>query len=103
MILTITGTNDLHRALEGWAPPPSCEELVIDCPEATQLARVCVRRGLDATLVRGIIAQQASRSERLAAADDVLVNDGPLEQLAPRVQRLHRQYCECAHKAGKRL
>ena len=34
MILTITGTNDLHRALEGWAAPASCEELVIDCPEA---------------------------------------------------------------------
>ena len=34
MILTITGTNDLHRALEGWAPPASCEELVIDCPQA---------------------------------------------------------------------
>ena len=34
MILTITGTNDLHLALEGWAPPASCEELVIDCPQA---------------------------------------------------------------------
>jgi hypothetical protein len=34
MILTITDTNDPNRALEGWAPPPLCEELVIDCPQA---------------------------------------------------------------------
>ena len=34
MILTITGTTDPNRALEGWAPPPLCDELVIDCPEA---------------------------------------------------------------------
>jgi dephospho-CoA kinase len=77
--------------------------LVVDCPESTQLARVCTRPGLDAALVHDIIAQQASRSARLAAADDVLVNDGPIEQLAPRVRRLHRQYCECARRAGDRL
>ncbi len=70
--------------------------LVIDCSAATQEARVCARSGLDAALVRRIIAQQASRAERLAAADDVLVNEGTLAQVAPRVQRLHARYLERA-------
>lgn len=77
--------------------------LVIDCAEATQLARVCATRRLDAGLVRGIIAQQAPRRQRLDAADDVLVNDGPLQQLPPRVERLHRRYCEYAREVRQRL
>lgn len=75
--------------------------LVIDCPETTQLARVSTRRGLDPQLVRQIIAQQASRRARIEAADDVLVNDGPLQQLPPRVSRLHRRYCSDAREAGQ--
>jgi dephospho-CoA kinase len=70
--------------------------LVIDCSAATQEARVRARSGLDSALTRAIIAQQAARADRLAAADDVLVNEGPLAQLAPRVRRLHRCYCACA-------
>lgn len=77
--------------------------LVVDCPEATQLARVCARSRLDEATVRAIIAQQASRSARLAAADDILVNDGTLEQLPPRVRRLHRCYCLLAHGGAQRL
>lgn len=34
MKITITDTSDLRRLLEGWAPPPSCEEVFIDCPQA---------------------------------------------------------------------
>ena len=70
--------------------------LVVDCSPATQEARVCARSGLDAALARRIIAQQATRAERLHAADDVLVNEGTLAQLAPRVRRLHARYCELA-------
>jgi dephospho-CoA kinase len=72
--------------------------LVIDCSAATQEARVCARSGLDAALARTIIAQQACRADRLDAADDVLVNEGPLDQLEPRVQWLHRRYCEYARE-----
>jgi len=75
--------------------------LVIDCAQATQLARVCTHRGLDVNLVRGIIAHQASRQQRLDAADDILVNDGALQQLPPRVARLHRHYLESALEAGR--
>jgi len=74
--------------------------LVIDCSPATQEARVCARSRLDAALVRAIIDQQARRADRLDAADDVLVNEAPLEQLAARVTRLHRRYCEYARSDG---
>ena len=47
MILTITDTNDLHRALEGWAPPPSCEELVIDCPAARRFTNCFLGSDID--------------------------------------------------------
>jgi dephospho-CoA kinase len=76
--------------------------LVVDCSPATQEARVCSRSRLDATLVRQIMSQQARRDERLDSADDILVNEGPLEQLAARVSRLHRGYCARACR-GKRL
>jgi len=74
--------------------------LVVDCPLARQRARIAVRSGLDPALVDSIIAQQASRYERLDAADDILVNDGPLDNLAPRVARLHRSYLELAARAA---
>lgn len=77
--------------------------LVIDCSPGTQQARVCARSRLDGALVRAIIAQQAGRAERLDAADDVLVNEGPLEQLTARVTRLHRRYCELASGSAGRL
>ena len=77
--------------------------LLVDCSPATQEARVCARNRFDATLVRTIIAQQARRSERLQAADDVLVNEGPLDQLRPRVEWLHRSYCEYARGSADRL
>ena len=50
--------------------------LVVDCSEATQIARVMARNGWPEAQVRQIIAQQASRQDRLALADDVIVNDG---------------------------
>lgn len=49
--------------------------MVIDCPEETQVTRVTVRDGLSAAAVRAIIAVQAPRLKRLAAADLVLCND----------------------------
>jgi len=50
--------------------------LVVDCPETTQIARVMQRSGLDEAGVRAIIAAQAPRRARLAAADAVIYNDG---------------------------
>jgi len=56
--------------------------LVVDCEHRTQVARVMARSALDETTVRRIIASQASRAERLRAADFVLFNEKPgIEQL----------------------
>ena len=49
--------------------------LVVDCRESTQVARVMARSGLTAQAVQSIIAAQASRQQRLAAADWVIYND----------------------------
>ena len=50
--------------------------LVVDCLESTQVARVASRNGLPPADVEKIILTQATRSQRLAAADVVLFNDG---------------------------
>ena len=65
--------------------------LVVDCSVATQLQRV-LARGITREEALPIIAQQATREQRLAAADDVLDNDGELAELVPRVARLHAHY-----------
>ena len=66
--------------------------LVVDCAESAQIERVIVRSGLAEEEVRAIMAVQATRAERLAAADDVLVNDQGRETLRVRVADLHRRY-----------
>lgn len=70
--------------------------LVVDCPESQQLARVMERNGLSEAQVRAIMAAQASREQRLAAADDILLNDGNVAALAPQIDRLHALYCSLA-------
>ena len=72
----------------------------VDCPEEVQVARVMQRSGLEERQVRAIMAAQASRAERLAAADDVIDNGGSYEQLAAQVERLHAAYLQLAAKAG---
>lgn len=63
--------------------------LLVDCEEATQLARVMARSGLTADAVRAIMAQQATRARRRASADAVLYNDGiTLEGLHNQVKQL---------------
>jgi dephospho-CoA kinase len=66
--------------------------LVVDCPEELQVARVMARNGFAEQAVRAIMAAQATRAERLAAADDVVTNDGDLSTLAAQVDALHLKY-----------
>ena len=70
--------------------------LVVDCPAEVQLARLLARDGGDEAIARAILASQATREQRLAAAHDVIVNDGPPEQLPAAVQTLHELYREIA-------
>jgi dephospho-CoA kinase len=66
--------------------------LVVDCDEDTQLDRLMARDAESAEQARRIIAAQASREERLQIADDVIVNDGSLDELRAAVIRLDREY-----------
>jgi dephospho-CoA kinase len=66
--------------------------LVVDCPQALQLQRLTARDGCDLQQAQAILAAQASRDERLAIADDVLVNDDAPEILRTQVRALHQKY-----------
>jgi dephospho-CoA kinase len=66
--------------------------LVVDSPRALQLSRVTVRSGLDEAATSAIMAAQASRDDRMKAADDILVNAADLAALEARVARLDRFY-----------
>lgn len=70
--------------------------LAIDCSEETQIRRVMQRSNLTEQQVRTIMAAQASRATRLAAADDIIINDGDTAALIPQVQRLHDLYVSLA-------
>jgi dephospho-CoA kinase len=74
--------------------------LVVDCPEELQLARVTARSGLAAAQVRAIMANQVSRAERLAAADDVIDNSQDLAQLRRQLEALHARYLQLAAAGG---
>lgn len=70
--------------------------LVVDCPESVQISRAGARDQLAPAAIRAIMEQQLSRRQRLAKADDVLLNDSDEHQLAQRVHELHEQYLALA-------
>ena len=70
--------------------------LVVDAPAAVQHVRLLRRDNIDNALATRMIEAQASRAQRLAMADDVIVNDGHPEHLQPRVEALDRLYRQLA-------
>jgi dephospho-CoA kinase len=66
--------------------------LAVDCDEQVQLERVMRRNAMTLPQVQAIMATQASRQQRLQAADDVIVNDSGPAALLPQVTRLHALY-----------
>ena len=66
--------------------------LVVDAPEAVRVARTLLRDHTTPEQVQAILKAQASREQRLALADDVLVNDRDLAWLHSEVERLHAFY-----------
>jgi dephospho-CoA kinase len=70
--------------------------LVVDCPEDVQIARVKARSGLAHGEIKAILAAQAGRAERLAVADDIIVNTAGLEALRAEVAALHQRYLALA-------
>ena len=73
--------------------------LVVDVPVPMQMARLLRRDGIGETLAQVMIDAQATRAQRLAIADDVLVNNGPLEALDAQVVALDRLYRTLAANA----
>jgi dephospho-CoA kinase len=73
--------------------------LVVDCSEALQIRRLQARDGSTVEQARQILSAQASREARLAAADDVIVNEGDLESVRDEVAELHSRYSELARQA----
>jgi dephospho-CoA kinase len=66
--------------------------LVVDCPPETQIKRVMQRSALDREEIVRIMATQASRATRLAAASDIIDNSGTPAALLARIQALHNHY-----------
>ena len=67
--------------------------LVIDCQPDVQIARVVRRSGLDAATVQRIIATQASRVQRLRAADIVVANSGgSMAQFADEIHQAAKRF-----------
>lgn len=67
--------------------------LVVDCSEATQLRRVRTRSGWDDATIHAVMRQQASRTQRLCAADFVLFNDeDQLDRLHADIDRLSTRF-----------
>ncbi len=66
--------------------------LLVDVPVDIQQQRLIGRDGVDAALAQAMIASQASGAQRLAIADDVIVNGGSLQALDGQVEALDRLY-----------
>ncbi len=69
---------------------------VIDIPEEIQLQRARVRDRTTESDIQAIIQSQTSRQQRLANADDIIINDGDFDQLKRQVTDLHQHYLALA-------
>lgn len=70
--------------------------LVIDVSEETQLRRTLDRDGSSEATIKGIIAAQINRQERLQKADDIINNEASLAAVAQQVEHLHEKYLALA-------
>ncbi|HET7560905.1 MAG TPA: dephospho-CoA kinase [Rhodanobacteraceae bacterium] len=73
--------------------------LLVDAPEALQIERLVARDGVSREHAGQMLAAQSSRAQRLAIADDVIVNDGDEAALDARVATLHARYLAQAQAA----
>jgi dephospho-CoA kinase len=70
--------------------------LVVDVDPGTQISRLMARDNASEEQARQVLASQASRSQRLEIADDILDNSGSPVQARKAVARLHRKYLALA-------
>lgn len=72
--------------------------LVIDVPESTQMKRAVLRDDKNTRDVKKIINSQASRDQRLQAADDIIVNDSDISKLRDQISKLNKKYNKLSAK-----
>jgi dephospho-CoA kinase len=70
--------------------------LLVDCSVQTQIERLMQRDASNAAEAAAAVAAQTDRATRLAAADDVIDNDGSLEATEQQVAKLHARYLALA-------
>ena len=75
--------------------------VVVDCAESVQVQRVATRDRVSVEHVWDIIRTQISRNDRLAAANDIINNDGDMHKLSDQVQALHIMYLDKLTKTQK--
>lgn len=73
--------------------------LVVDTSEELQISRVTRRDSNSRQQVESIMASQPTREERLSRADNVIVNEGSVDQLEQEVLDLHHYYSKLADDA----
>ena len=74
--------------------------VVVDVPEEVQLTRTMARDDNSEALVKQIMAAQLDRQTRLSRADTSIPNDGILETLNERVEKLHEDLLSRAAAAS---
>jgi dephospho-CoA kinase len=73
--------------------------LVVDAPEALQIERLMRRDGVTRDAAQRVLDAQSTRAQRLAIADEVIVNEGEESALDAQVAALHARYLELAGDA----
>lgn len=66
--------------------------LLIDCDEKTQVARVKARSQLSESEIIKIIRTQTPQKKRVTLADDIINNDGNVEELREKILEIHQKY-----------
>jgi dephospho-CoA kinase len=73
--------------------------VVVDAPEALQIERLMRRDGVTRDAAQQMLDAQSTRAQRLAIADEVIVNEGEESALDAQVAALHARYLELAGDA----
>lgn len=72
--------------------------LVVDVPREVQIERAMRRDGMDRASAERMLAAQTDRASRRAIAHDIIINDGPIDDLDRIVERLHLRYLDASRK-----
>ena len=70
--------------------------VVVDVPKDVQIQRTAKRDKVSSNQVEQMVAAQMKREKRLEKADDVLLNNGTIEDLEKQVEELHKKYIQMA-------